>query len=570
MTELQATKIGLRYDPPTLYLLYKSNVESRRRKMPLHAIQAAIQNNKPVDLTQIETNLKKRHEVYLKSLGTRQMQRLLDKCVQYHRLEKLQVQETLVVQPIPQQLAPNNLLSNLNSAALKEVVDHRAESPRVPEKETTKPVLASIHTAKKPLMPLAHVLQETMQPSTPVDTASITPETNLNKLDDKLLAEVKKAMEIEFKKSKISKDDPQFQYDLRKEFGPATEPNEWDSDDSFSAPKNSVSETDLTRPSEKEANLLADNVARHSVERKAALNLPPKEALPEKPTDKPTDKPIEKRVDTPVEKPVEKRVDTPVEKTEVKLAEKPIEKPVEKPLEKLAEKPLLGEIKPPKLLEKPSLLGSLPPVKPLEQKPSLLGALPPMKPAPVKVVDYEDEDFEDDIDAVLDSLGIDDNAPKRGEQLKKQDKPVAKEALKEDKPIVKETVKEDKPVVKETLKEKLASDQLLEKPSERETIKTETILQPAGGGSVLKKVEETKPVIPKTEEKKPLPLKSIGLLPLDPPKQQPAVEMDIEEDIEEEIIIEDSDSKLNSKKEDYSDDFGQGATDSEPNSDDEF
>ena len=53
---------------------------------------------------------------------------------------------------------------------------------------------------------------------------------NLNALNDTELAKIKETMQAEFVKKQVAKDDPNFVYDLKKDFGPPTEKNDWDSD----------------------------------------------------------------------------------------------------------------------------------------------------------------------------------------------------------------------------------------------------------------------------------------------------------------------------------------------------
>ncbi|KAJ3044389.1 Centrosomal protein of 19 kDa [Rhizophlyctis rosea] len=51
---------------------------------------------------------------------------------------------------------------------------------------------------------------------------------NLNKLGDEDLAKVKEAMNEQFERNRVGKDDPEFQYDVKKSFGPPIEDNDWD------------------------------------------------------------------------------------------------------------------------------------------------------------------------------------------------------------------------------------------------------------------------------------------------------------------------------------------------------
>jgi hypothetical protein len=53
---------------------------------------------------------------------------------------------------------------------------------------------------------------------------------NLNKLQDEELKKVKEVMDIDFKKNQVKKEDPGFQYDVKKDFGTPKEKSDWDSD----------------------------------------------------------------------------------------------------------------------------------------------------------------------------------------------------------------------------------------------------------------------------------------------------------------------------------------------------
>ena len=55
-------------------------------------------------------------------------------------------------------------------------------------------------------------------------------ETDLNKLSVEELNDVKAAMDIRFRKNLITKDDPNFQYDVQRDFEPQ-EDNDWDDSD---------------------------------------------------------------------------------------------------------------------------------------------------------------------------------------------------------------------------------------------------------------------------------------------------------------------------------------------------
>ncbi|KAI9094869.1 hypothetical protein DFS34DRAFT_627500 [Phlyctochytrium arcticum] len=53
---------------------------------------------------------------------------------------------------------------------------------------------------------------------------------NLNQLDNGELQKVKESMDVEFERNRIAKGDKDFVYDVRKNFGPAEEDNDWDED----------------------------------------------------------------------------------------------------------------------------------------------------------------------------------------------------------------------------------------------------------------------------------------------------------------------------------------------------
>jgi CEP19-like protein len=59
--------------------------------------------------------------------------------------------------------------------------------------------------------------------------------TIVDNVSDKDLEIAKQAMEVEFQKNKISKDAPEFKYDIKKEFGTVTGASDWDDDESLSA-----------------------------------------------------------------------------------------------------------------------------------------------------------------------------------------------------------------------------------------------------------------------------------------------------------------------------------------------
>lgn len=56
-------------------------------------------------------------------------------------------------------------------------------------------------------------------------------EMNLNKLDDKELANVKTEMDGDFRRNQIAKDDADFQYDILKDYGEPVLENDWDKSD---------------------------------------------------------------------------------------------------------------------------------------------------------------------------------------------------------------------------------------------------------------------------------------------------------------------------------------------------
>lgn len=60
---------------------------------------------------------------------------------------------------------------------------------------------------------------------------AVNPDEDLNKLDDEELERIKKEMDREFEKNRIKPDDPDFEYDKPRDFGPPKEDCEWDEDE---------------------------------------------------------------------------------------------------------------------------------------------------------------------------------------------------------------------------------------------------------------------------------------------------------------------------------------------------
>ena len=109
-------------------------------------------------------------------------------------------------------------------------------------------------------------------------------------------------------------------------------------------------------------------------EAKAAEDVKPVEAAPEKPVEKPAEpkaeeKPAEGKAEKPAEKPAEPKAEKPAEKPAEPKAEKPAEKPVEPKAEKPAEKPVEPKTEKPaeSKAEKPQERTEKKPVQPAQQ-----------------------------------------------------------------------------------------------------------------------------------------------------------------------------------------------------------
>jgi hypothetical protein len=77
---------------------------------------------------------------------------------------------------------------------------------------------------------------------------------DLNRLNDVDLNKYKKEMDIEFEKARVEKKSPDFIYDKKKEFGPPTETNDWDSDSSSGEVKRAKDNESVQAPLRQDVN----------------------------------------------------------------------------------------------------------------------------------------------------------------------------------------------------------------------------------------------------------------------------------------------------------------------------
>ncbi|KAJ3311979.1 hypothetical protein HDV04_003475 [Boothiomyces sp. JEL0838] len=75
-----------------------------------------------------------------------------------------------------------------------------------------------------------------------LDTSSGASKRHSRDRRDEDLRKIKDEMNIQFEKNKIAKTSDKFEYDVKKDFGPATEPSDWDSDEDSSSKKTKLKE----------------------------------------------------------------------------------------------------------------------------------------------------------------------------------------------------------------------------------------------------------------------------------------------------------------------------------------
>jgi hypothetical protein len=172
MEVIQPYQVGIRYQPPCLYVYYSCNLGitifntgKRRRKIPLHVIQKLLKTKQKeqVNVSSIIQSLQNNHTNYVKPIAPTQLRELLYKVLSHHKLNFIQQKPTAT-----------NILGDL---------------PPLP---VSKPNVPAV-----PAVPVVDVNQ------------------NLNKLDDNDLKKVKDAMNVQFEANRVKKDDPGFTYDVK-------------------------------------------------------------------------------------------------------------------------------------------------------------------------------------------------------------------------------------------------------------------------------------------------------------------------------------------------------------------
>jgi hypothetical protein len=191
MTEVEEFQIkpfgvGIRNDPPSMYCFYNSTLGQRRRRMPFRPIMEAIEKKKSVvDVDEVVKYMVKRHHFYAQCISEEKLRGYVCEVLKHHKIQ-------------PKVLLP---VATVPPPALK---------------TTTKPMDAPVEDQAKSELKLL--------------SKEVINSKNLNILKDEELKQVKEVMDIDFKKNQIKKEDPGFQYDLKKDFGTPKEKSDWDSD----------------------------------------------------------------------------------------------------------------------------------------------------------------------------------------------------------------------------------------------------------------------------------------------------------------------------------------------------
>mmetsp|Transcript_29694 Transcript_29694/g.83712 ORF Transcript_29694/g.83712 Transcript_29694/m.83712 type:complete len:236 (-) Transcript_29694:248-955(-) len=201
MAQCQARRYAIKYDPPTIILEYETPANEKRLRSV--KVQDVHQDADIDDLTKKVIRSFPR-KLDRKSVRFEQVQRLVEKLV------KAQPDPTTI--PGPSKRAAVGDLQPLRTPTR----DSSQGAPAVAAK------------------PLARNGADSFGMS--VDSIADA-ETDLCKLSTEELQAVKATMEVDFKKNLITKDDPEFEYDVQKEFQP-TEDNDWDEEDEFEGSQN--------------------------------------------------------------------------------------------------------------------------------------------------------------------------------------------------------------------------------------------------------------------------------------------------------------------------------------------
>ncbi|KAJ3128743.1 Centrosomal protein of 19 kDa [Physocladia obscura] len=207
VSEVIAHDIAVKFNPPILYLFYLDvqTGKERRRKMPIREFNF---NERSKTTHDIAKNLVERHKIVSIVSKVR---------VHLHILE-------------PENQDENNLKA--------------VDLPSLPQK--LQPHLSSDLLAKKLYEPRPLELDGNL---------------DLNKLDDDTILKFKNEMNTDFEKNRVTPNDPEFKYDVQKNFELGNEDNEWDESSTYSNPNNKIQSGNfslklLQQPS---ANIEVDN-----------------------------------------------------------------------------------------------------------------------------------------------------------------------------------------------------------------------------------------------------------------------------------------------------------------------
>jgi len=191
----KARRYAIKYDPPTIILEYETPAKEKR----LRSVKVQdVQHDTDVDRLTQKIIRSFPRKLDRRSVSSDQIRRLVVKLVASL--------DGAPAQPPP---APAPRLAKLQPLSLN-------------GKDTARrtPVVAA-----KPVEPASG---ESFGMS--VDSIADA-DVDANKLSDRELNSLKAAMDVQFRKNRVSIDDPEFEYDVQKDFNP-TEDNDWDDDDS--------------------------------------------------------------------------------------------------------------------------------------------------------------------------------------------------------------------------------------------------------------------------------------------------------------------------------------------------
>uniref|UniRef100_A0A7S1SUS5 Centrosomal protein of 19 kDa n=1 Tax=Tetraselmis chuii TaxID=63592 RepID=A0A7S1SUS5_9CHLO len=209
----KARRYAIKYDPPTIILEYETPAKEKR----LRSVKVQdIQQDADVDRLTKKIIQSFPRKLDRRSVSSEQVRRLVVKLVQ-----SLQGAHT-VSQPLALPKAKVGKLQPLNLNGT--------------EPKGRSPVVATKH------------VQPANGESFGMSVDSIADaEMDLNKLSDQELSALKAAMDVDFNKNRVALDDPEFKYDVQKEFVP-TEDNDWDDDDDDSLDGSNGGDDDFEWP----------------------------------------------------------------------------------------------------------------------------------------------------------------------------------------------------------------------------------------------------------------------------------------------------------------------------------